>query len=139
MWGNVLEWFVDEDDKYGFRKFEPIAKDVLRLYDYVRFKFKEKYNAPTKRGKPGRFGGRKETKVRKRGSQYAFRHTTFSNLKKARQFRVTCQSRRVWLSPSISGFRVLIQEKKGKFDWLTDPFQFFDAWGTKLARTDHEC
>jgi hypothetical protein len=28
-----------------------------------------------------------------------------------------------------------VKEKKGKFEWLTDPFKFFDTWGTTLVRT----
>jgi AIPR protein len=130
--GKCLEWFVDEEDKYGFRKFEPIAKDVLRLYDYVRFKFKDKYNAPDESGKPGRFGSRKETKDRKRGSR---RISTYYFLEpEGPPVQGDVPIEKGFALPLISGFRVLIREKKGKFEWLADPFQFFDTWGTKLAR-----
>lgn len=131
--GKCLEWFVDEEDKYGFRKFEPIAKDVLRLYDYVRFKFKDKYNAPDESGKPGQFGGRKETKERKRGSRRISTYYFLEPDKGPVQGDVPIE--KGFALPLISGFRVLIQEKKGKFEWLTDPFTFFDTWGTTLART----
>jgi hypothetical protein len=116
----------------GFRKFEPIAKDVLRLYDHVRFKFKEKYNAPDESGKPGRFGGRKETKDRKRGSR---RISTYYFLEpQGPPVQGDVPIEKGFALPLISGFRVLIREDNGKFEWLTDPFQFFDTWGTKLAR-----
>jgi len=123
-------WFVDEDDKYGFRKFEPIAKDVLRLYDYVRFHWKEKYNAADESGKPG---GRKEAKVRKRGARRLSTYYFLEPDKGPVQGDVPIE--KGLALPLISGFRVLIQEKNGKFEWLADPFKFFDMWGTKLART----
>jgi hypothetical protein len=131
--GKCLEWFVDEEDKYGFRKFEPIAKDILRLYDYVRFNFKEKYNAANESGKPGRFGARKEAKERKRGSRRISTYYFLEPDKGPVQGDVPIE--KGFALPLISGFRVLVREKKGKFEWLTDPFTFFDTWGTTLVRT----
>ncbi len=131
--GKCLEWFVDEDDKYGFRKFAPIAKDVLRLYDYVRFHWKEKYNVADESGKPGRLGGRKEAKLRKRGARRLSTYYFLEPQKGPVQGDVPIE--KGLALPLISGFRVLIHEKNGKFQWLADPFKFFDLWGTKLART----
>lgn len=131
--GKCLEWFVDEEDKYGFRKFEPIAKDILRLYDYVRFNFKEKYNAADESGKPGRFGARKEAKDRKRGSRRISTYYFLEPEKGPVQGDVPIE--KGFALPLISGFRVLVKEKKGRFEWLTDPFKFFDTCGTMLVRT----
>ena len=92
--GKCLEWFVDEEDKYGFRKFQPIAKDVVRLYDYVRYHWKEKYNAVDDGGKPGRWV---QERKRKDGSakRDAFPLTIFSNPLKG-QSREMRQSKKVW-------------------------------------------
>ena len=35
--GKCLQNFVEEDDKYGFRAMTPICRDIVRLYDYIRF------------------------------------------------------------------------------------------------------
>jgi hypothetical protein len=38
--------------------------------------------------------------------------------------------------PLISSFRILLAQKKnGSFRWVTDPFEFFDKYGTELVRT----
>jgi AIPR protein len=131
--GKCLEWFVDEEDKYGFRKFEPIAQDILRLYDFVRFNFKEKYNTADETGKGGRFGARREAKERKRGSRRMSTYYFLEPDKGPVQGEVPIE--KGFALPLISGFRVLVQERKGKFEWVTDPFKFFDVWGTKLVRT----
>ena len=35
--GKCLEYFIDADDRYGFKKLAPISRDVIRLYDHVRY------------------------------------------------------------------------------------------------------
>lgn len=132
--GKCLEWFVDEEDKYGFQKFAPISQDVLRLFDHVRFHFKGKYNAKVEEtGKGGRFGGRKEAKERKRGKRKLSTYYFLDPLNGPALGDVPIE--KGLAIPLISGFRVLVKERKGKFEWLTDPFEFFDTYGTKLVRT----
>jgi hypothetical protein len=134
--GKLLEYFTADDDKYGFEKLAPISRDIMRLYDYVRFHFKKKYNAPDdETGKRGLFAARREAKE--------------ANEKRAARQKATYY----WLDPKgvpqigdsvidkgfaiplISGFRVLLEERDGKFYWLTDPITFFDEYGSKLVRT----
>lgn len=136
--GKILEWFIDKDDKYSFKKLTPVAKDIVRLYDYIRLHFHEKYNAPDETGKRGRLGGRVELKGRKEASAkrdlkakkvpYYFlspKEVVFGETPIEKGFAI----------PLLSGYRLLLrQDAKGQFRWLTDPFKFFDQHGTKFAR-----
>jgi hypothetical protein len=133
--GKLLEYFIDEDDKYDFKKLAHVSREVLFLWDYIRDNFREKYNAPDETGKRGLFGARKEAKE--------------ANEKRSAKSKATYY----WLDPMsgpklgdtvidkglaiplISGFRVLLEERDGQFVWLTDPVKFFDEYGTKLVRT----
>lgn len=133
--GKLLEYFIDEEDKYGFKKLAPVSREILRLYDYIRDNFREKYNAPDETGKRGLFLARKEAKE--------------AQEKRAARSKATYY----WLDPMsgpkvgdavidkglaiplISGFRVLLEERESAFAWLTDPIKFFDEYGTKLVKT----
>ena len=54
--GKMLQAFVADDDRHGFKKLAPRCKDIMRLHDHVRLNFKSKYNAPDEAGKGGNFG-----------------------------------------------------------------------------------
>src|SRR5690606_15671420 len=49
--GKILGYLIDEDDPYDFKKMSKVARSVLKLYDYVRANFGEKYNVPDETGK----------------------------------------------------------------------------------------
>jgi hypothetical protein len=133
----ILEWFIDQEDKYSFKKLAPVAKDIVRLYDYIRLHFHKKYNAPDDSGKRGLLGGRVEFKQRKNGK------TKDPKSKKVPYYFLSPNEvvygdtviEKGFAIPLLSGYRLLLREDdKGEFKWLTDPFKFFDQHGTKFAR-----
>jgi hypothetical protein len=132
--GKMLQAFVDESDKYQYRKLAPVCSDIMRLYDYVRLHFSQKYNAPDETGKRGRYGKTKESKEAKerRGSKLK---ATYYFLNGTQPVRGSEPIDKGFSIPLISGFRLLLEERNGAFVWLTDPMAFFDQYGTKLVRT----
>lgn len=133
--GKLLEYFIDEDDKYGFKKLAPVSRDIMRLWDYIRDNFRDKYNAPDETGKRGLFGARKEAKEAKE-KRAAKSKATYYWLDPMSGPKVGDAVIDKGLAiPLISGFRVLLEERDGVFVWLTDPIKFFDEYGMKLVRT----
>jgi AIPR protein len=130
--GKCLEYFVDGTDKYGYKKFAPIAKDVLRLYDYVRFNWKEAYNAEDELGRRGRLGARAEMHKRKRNrsalATYYFLDQEHGPVKG------DVPVEKGFALPVIASFRALVEEKGHSFRWSTSPFKFFDEHGSKLVK-----
>ncbi|MEQ1606898.1 MAG: AIPR family protein [Pyrinomonadaceae bacterium] len=133
--GKILGYLIDEDDPYKFKKLSKISKDVLRLYDYVRVSFGEKYSIPDESGKRGRLGAKKEVKDlkdRRGGKAKATYHWLDTSKPPVKGDFVIDKGLAI---PLISGFRVLLAEgSDGEFEWLTDPFAFFDKYGDKLVR-----
>lgn len=131
--GKILGYFIDTKDPYEFKKMSNIALDVLKLYDFIRMKFVEKYNAADDAGRRGRFGARLEAKDAKdkRGAAAKARYYWLSD---ADFIQGDIAIDKGFAIPLISGFRVLIEEKQGQFAWLTDPFLFFDKFGDKLVK-----
>jgi hypothetical protein len=133
--GKLLEYFIDEDDKYGFKKLAPVSRDILHLYDYIRDNFREKYNAPDETGKRGLFLARKEAQEAQK-KRAAKSKATYYWLDPASGPKIGDAVIDKGLAiPLISGFRVLLEERDGALAWLTDPIKFFDEYGTKLVRT----
>lgn len=131
----LLEYFIDEEDKYGFRKLAPVSRDILHLYDYIRDNFRKSYNAPDDTGKRGLFGARKEAQEAQK-KRAAKKRATYYWLDPLSGPKVGDAVIDKGLAiPLISGFRVLLEERDGGFAWLTDPVKFFDDYGTKLVRT----
>ena len=131
--GKMLQAFVDDDDRHGFKKLVPICKDILRLHDHVRLNFKSKYNAPDETGKFGKFGKTKEAQDARERRNFRAK-ATYYFLKPEPVIGDDPIDKGLSI-PLISGFRVLLVEKNGKFEWLTDPFTFFDKNGTTLIRS----
>ena len=131
----MLDYFTDDEDRYGFKKLADVSMDILKLYDYVRFHFIEKYNAPDDTGKRGRLGSKKEGKEmkNKKGSRNRATYYWLDPLAGSIQGEIGID--RGFAIPLISGFRVLLEEKSGAFHWLTNPFEFFDQYGSKLVKT----
>src|ERR1043166_1461283 len=134
--GKCLEYFVEGDlknkDPNGFRKMAAVARDVIRLHDYVRFNWKKAYNRVDESGRKGRFGKRNETQIRKRNRTAL---VTYYFLDPAKGPIVGDLPIEKGLSiPLISSFRALLEEKGGKLRWSTDPFKFFDRHGASLVR-----
>jgi AIPR protein len=131
--GKMLQAFVDDDDRHGFKKLAPICKDIMRLHDHVRLNFKSKYNAPDETGKFGKFGKTKEAQDA-RGRRNFRSKATYYFLKSESVVGDDPIDKGLSI-PLISGFRVLLVEKNGRFEWLTDPFDFFDKNGSRLIRS----
>jgi hypothetical protein len=131
--GKMLQAFVDDDDRHGFKKLAPICRDIVRLHDHVRLNFKSKYNAPDETGKFGKYGKTKVSQDAKEGRN-ARAKATYYFLKTEKVIGDDSVDKGLSI-PLISGFRVLLIEKNGKFEWLTNPFEFFNKNGTRLLRS----
>ncbi|MGB7210028.1 MAG: AIPR family protein [Pyrinomonadaceae bacterium] len=131
--GKILGYFVDENDPYEFKKMRNIALDVLKLYDYIRLTFEDKYNAADDAGRRGRFGARVEAREmkEKRGAKMKARYYWIDD---SRYIQGKSAIDKGFAIPLISGFRVLLEEEKGQFKWLSDPFRLFDKYGDKLVK-----
>jgi hypothetical protein len=133
--GKCLQNFVEDQDGTGqdhdFRAMEPICRDVVRLYDYIRLKWKDAYNAEDESGKRGRIGARVEMQKRRRNRSAL---ATYYFLDKE-PVQGDIPVEKGFAIPLISSLRALIEkDKKGKFRWYTDPFKYFDEHGSHLVR-----
>ena len=133
--GKILGYLIDEDDPYKFKKLSEVSRSILRLYDYVRVSFGQKYSEPDESGKRGRLGAKKEVKEisERRGSQAKSTYYWIDPLKPPIKGSFVID--KGLAIPLISGFRVLLAERQdGQFEWLTDPFVFFDKYGDRLVK-----
>jgi len=133
--GKLLQAFIDKDDKFQYRKLAPVCRDIMRLHDYVRLHFKEQYNAPDETGKRGKFGRRIEAQEAKEKRNSRSKATYYFLNKKHEPVNGQDPIDKGFSIPLVSGFRVLLTERDGMFEWLTDPIDFFDKYGSKLVRT----
>ncbi|HKW16543.1 MAG TPA: AIPR family protein [Terriglobales bacterium] len=130
--GKCLEYFVDKDDRYEYKKFAPIAKDVLRLYDYIRFHWKTAYNAEDELGRRGRLGARSEMHKRKRNRSALATYYFLDPEHGPSKGDVPVE--KGFALPVIASFRALVEDKGKSFRWSTSPFKFFDEHGSKLVK-----
>lgn len=131
--GKCLDYFIEATDRYGFRKLEPICRDVVRLYDYIRFHWKHAYNAEDEAGKRGRLGALSIMQHRKR-NRAAMATYYFLDAKNGPVKGENLPIEKGFSIPVISSLRALLEEKRGKYVWYTDPFAFFDQHGAKLVK-----
>jgi hypothetical protein len=134
--GKILGYLIDDADPYNFKAMSVVARDLLRLYDYIRYKFQEMHNAPDPSGKRGKFGRTKEAKESqpKRGARAK---ATYYWLNPAKPVVGELVIDKGLAIPLISGFRALLRKRDdGKYVWLVDdPFDFFDKYGARLVRS----
>lgn len=134
--GKLLEYFIEGEDKHGFRKLAPVSRDILRLYDHIRHNFKKKYNERDEEtGKRGLFAATKEAREAKQKRSATSKATYYWLDPLSGPIVGSDVVDKGLAIPLISGFRVLLAERDGNFCWLTDPIKFFDEYGSKLART----
>jgi len=129
--GKCLNYFIDAEDSYKFRSLEPICRDVVRLYDYIRHNWKRAYNSEDETGKRGRLGARSVMHQRQRNRSAL---TTYYFLEdEPKQGDIPVE--KGFAIPVISSFRaLLVQNRKGKFGWYTNPFSYFDEHGSHLVK-----
>ena len=129
--GKCLQYFVEPNDGYEFHALKPLCQDIVRLYDYIRFKWKDAYNAEDELGRRGRIGARSEMQKRRRNrSALATYHFLGSE-----PVQGDIPVEKGFAIPMISSFRALIEkDRKGKLRWYTDPFEYFDEHGSHLVR-----
>jgi hypothetical protein len=140
--GKMLQAFITDDDRHGFRKMEPICIDVMRLFDHIRLNWKKHYNAPDETGRRSRYGSTRELQEAKaRRTALAKATYYFTSGRPDANGRFVLDAKPVEGNgavdkgnsiPVISGFRALLEERHGKLEWMTDPFEFFDTYGAKL-------
>ncbi len=131
--GKCLEYFIDPNDKYGFRKLEPVCHDVVKLYDHVRYNWKRAYNTEDATGKRGRLGALNVMQQRKR-NRAAMATYYFLDAKNGPVKGEDLPVEKGFSIPLIASMRALLEEKRNKFDWYTSPFKFFDEHGDRLVK-----
>ena len=137
--GKCLEYFVDAEDSYGFKKLAPVCRDIIRLYDYVRYNWKTAYNAEDPTGKRGRLGGLAVMQKRKR-NRAAMATYYFLDPKEGPMKGEDFPVEKGFAIPLIASMRALLEEKKVKYNLYTSPFKFFDEHGGQAgeSRDDRE-
>jgi hypothetical protein len=129
--GKCLQNFVEDNDKFRFREMTPICKDIVRLYDYIRLRWKDAYNAEDESGRRGRIGARAEMQKRRRNRSALA--TYYFLGEKPVQGDIPVE--KGFAIPMISSFRALVEkDRKGMLKWYTDPFKYFDEHGSHLVR-----
>jgi hypothetical protein len=129
--GKCLSYFVDDKDQYQFRSLAPICRDVVRLYDYVRFNWKDAYNTEDDAGRRGRLGARNVMHQRKRNRTAL---TTYYFLEES-PVQGDLPVEKGFAIPVISSFRALLELRtKKQFGWYTDPFKYFNEHGSHLVK-----
>jgi hypothetical protein len=129
--GKCLQYFVQSEDVYKFKDLKPICKDIVRLYDYIRYKWKDAYNAEDEAGRRGRIGARTEMKSRRRNRSALATYHFLEDEPVQGELPIE----KGFAIPMISSFRALIErDRKGKLKWYTDPFKYFDEHGSHLVR-----
>jgi hypothetical protein len=128
--GKCLEYFIDDEDRYEFKKLKPICRDIIRLYDYIRYKWIDAYNTEDETGKRGLYGARNAARERQRNrtamSSYYFLEPSVKTGKYPIEKGLAL--------PVMAGFRALLEDRNGTRHWQTDPFVFYDKHGNKLVR-----
>jgi hypothetical protein len=128
--GKCLGYFIDENDHYRFRKLAPIARDIVKLYDYIRYNWKTAYNSEDDLGRRGRLGARNVMHQRQRNRSAL---ATYYFLEK-NPIQGAMPVEKGFAIPVISSFRALLEEKGKQYSWYTDPFEYFDQNGSHLVK-----
>lgn len=128
-----LKAFVADNDANGFQAFRKIADDVVCLYDYIRRFWDGKYDEADEHGRRGRIKARTEMDKRQRNreSKLIFYFLEDEPVKKD-----SLPVEKGCAIPVLSSFRVLLNKNDatGEYEWIRNPFEFFDKHGTKLVR-----
>jgi AIPR protein len=129
--GKCLQYFVQREDTHHFHDMKPLCRDIVRLYDYIRFNWKDAYNAEDESGRRGRIGARTEMQKRRRNRSALATYHFLGD--EPVQGEVPVE--KGFAIPLVSSFRALIEkDRKGKLKWYTDPFAYFDEHGSHLVR-----
>lgn len=124
---------LDAASDGGLTYLAPIVRDVVKLYDTMRFEWWRKYKAPDETGKGGRPGRLKEVQERKRGVS---RLLLFPSLPDADADSALYHVEKGLVIPLLAAFRTLLvfDESTEHFTWKVDPFTFWEQNGTALVR-----
>lgn len=121
--GEVLENYRSDEWKPGYRALEPIAVDILRLYDHIQVNFQKAYeDYKLGIGSKSRLALRKEVQFKDKGLYIL----PLSQQKT--QFRVPDG----WVYPILGAFRMLVKYN-GTVSWHLNPYEFFDQIGPSLV------
>jgi len=136
--GKCLFYFIDDGDRYKFKKLAPVCRDVVRLYDYIRFHWKDAYNAPGEDGRRGRLAARKEMYRRERNRKAMVTYYFYNDggPEKVGKAEEDFPVEKGFAIPAISSLRSLLTPSDdGTLHWYTNPFAFWDAHGPALVQT----
>ena len=115
-----------------YRKIYPMVSDILRLYDTIRLKLPELYNAA--RGSKGDVTGGKFGKLTGVTTYKGKRHVKLHFIGKESKYSVP----EGFVFPILGAFRALLDEKNGRYFWgkHVDPFKLLEGdLGLRLADT----
>ena len=130
--GKCLGYFVAEGDPHEFQKLGSVCRDIVRLHDYVRLHWKDRYNAEDDAGRRGKLGKRVEMDKRKRNRRAL---TTYYFLGQLPVEKDDFPVEKGFAIPIMSAFRgLLTKNTDGNYKWLSDPFDFYDKYGTEMVR-----
>jgi hypothetical protein len=93
----------------------------VRLYDYIRYKWIDVYNAEDETGKRGLYGARTAARTRQRNRTAMSSYNFLEPSVKTGKYPIE----KGLALPVMAGFRALLEEHDGVRVWQTDPFDFF--------------
>jgi len=122
--GTAHARFIDEKLMPGFQRIEPVLEDILRLWEHIHANFEptyERWNDET-HGRGSKLGRRKGVRTLKDPEKLPLTEIET-------QYRIE----KGILYPLLASMRaLLVEDDQGNLSWRTDPFAFFDDFGTDL-------
>ena len=133
--GKCLDYFIEDQDRYGFKKLCNVAPEVLGMYDHIRRTWKDKYNEKDSTGKGGKLGKSVEADQRKKNraqmATYYFESPNSPWKGAIDDFPVE----KGFAIPAISALRpLLILDENGLYRWYTEPKAFWSKHGGRIVR-----
>lgn len=126
--GQCIKNYISIHKEYGDTNNNPYAKmknimvDIFKLYDYLEKNMRKYYSNGVSNKKYGAVAG---VTTRKEGKE-AFETKFYKE-------NIDYLTPNGFLYPILGAFRVLIEEKDGKYVWKANPFEVMDKIGAELV------
>ncbi|HOK65392.1 MAG TPA: AIPR family protein [Anaerohalosphaeraceae bacterium] len=122
--GAVLDIYKKDDWREKYEDLAPVVVEILKLYEYVHANFQTQYQKAY--GKNAKLGRRREVRYLRSSHKKVLPLTN-----KEIQYVIPDG----WLYPLLGSFRALLRwpRGRGRVEWKTDPFKFFDDYGWELV------
>jgi hypothetical protein len=112
----------DKDVLEGYKRLTPLIPDILRLHDYIYANFDKAYEAGRPKARLGRRQG--VTSYVNEPKPYKLDLTGMDSM-----FKIPAG----FIFPLLASLRALVVYRGDKVGWKTDPFAFFDKYGSILV------